>query len=140
MFLRDRQDCLVAFVGKILLCLLPPCLPTVRLRLPFASSLRLWLPSACGSLPPAAPFTQLFFQSLLSHTLCSRLGILSTTINLCDFWLSKFQLVSTYAFCSWDDIFTQKWNCSSPNNLCKSPKSPSPLSTNHSIVWNFYFS
>ena len=44
------------------------------------------------------------------------------------------------AFCSWDDIFTQKWNCSSPKNLCKSPKSHSPLSSNRSIVWNFYLS
>ena len=46
MSLRDRLDCLVDFVEMILLCLLPPCLPGVRLR----------LPSACGSLPPTAPF------------------------------------------------------------------------------------
>ena len=98
------------------------------------------LPYTFGSLPPAAPLPRLFFQSLLSHTLCSRLEILSTTTNLCNFWHSKFQQVSTYAFCSWDGIFTQKRNSSSPNNLCKSPKSPSPLSSNRSIVWNFYLS
>ena len=98
------------------------------------------LPSAYGSLPPAAPFTQLFSQILSSHTLCSCLNILSTTKNLCNFWLSKFQQVSTYAFCSWDDIFTQKWNCSSPHNLCKCTKSPSTLSTNTSTVWNLYLS
>ena len=115
MSLRDRLDCLVDFVGMILLCLLP----AVRLRL---------LSPNC------------FFQSLLSHTLCSRPEILSTTNNLCDFWHSKFQQVSTYAFCSWDDIFTQKWNCSSPNNLCKCTESPSTLSTNTSIVWNLYLS
>ena len=43
-------------------------------------------------------------------------------------------------FCPCDDIFTQKRNCSSPNYLCKSPKSPSPLSSNRSILWNFYLS
>ena len=105
------------------------CLPPVRK-----------LPSAYGSYPPAAPFTQLLSQSLSSHTLCSCLDILSTTNNLCIFWHSKFQQVSTYAFCSWDDIFTQKWNCSSPNNLCKCNESPSTLSTNTSIVWNLFLS
>ena len=92
------------------------------------------------SFQPAAPFTQMFFQSVLSHTLCRRLEILSTTKNLCYFWHSKFQQISTYSFCSWDDIFTQKWNWSSPNNLCKSSKSPSSLSSNRSIVWNSYLS
>ena len=77
-----------------------------------------------------------FFQILLPHTLCSRLERFSTTNNLCDFWHSELQHVSTYAFCRRDDIYTQKWNCSSPNNLCKSLKSPSPLSSNRSIVWN----
>ena len=105
------------------------------------------LPSAYGSLPlpatgrpPAAPFTQLFSQSLSSHTLCSCLEILSTTNNLCNFWHSKFQQVSTYAFCSWDETFTQKWNCSSPNNMCKCTETPSTLSTNTSTVWNLYLS
>ena len=112
------------------------CLPPVRK-----------LPSDCApyrpaTRPPAAPFpfTQFFFQSSLSHTLCSRLEWLSTTNNLCDFWHSKLQYVSTYAFCCWDDIFTQKWNRSSPNNLCKSTKTPPPLSSYRSIVWNFYLS
>ena len=98
------------------------------------------LPYAYGFVPPAVPFTQLFSQSLSSHTLCSCLEILSTTNNLCIFWHSKLQQVGTYAFCSWDDIFTQKWKCSSPNNLCKCTESPSTLSTNNSIAWNLYFS
>ena len=97
-------------------------------------------PFSATSRPPAAPFTQLFSYSLYSHTLCSCLEILSTTNNLCNLWHNKFQQVSTYAFCSWDDIFKQKWNCSSPNNLCKYIESPSTLSTNTSIEWNFYFS
>ena len=38
MFLRDRLDCLVDFVGKILLYLLPPCrTPTGAFRLRFPS-------------------------------------------------------------------------------------------------------
>ena len=36
--LRDRLDCLVDFAGIFLLCLLPPGLPTVRLRLPSTNS------------------------------------------------------------------------------------------------------
>ena len=112
---------------------LPPAsLPPVRLR----------LPSACAPYRPAAPFpfTHLLFQSLPSHTFCSCLEIFSTTNKLCYFWHSKFQQVKTYAFCSWYDIFTQKWNCSSPNNLCKCTESPSTLSTNTFIVWNLYLS
>ena len=98
------------------------------------------LPSAYGSLPPAAPFTQLCSQSLSSHTLCSCFEILSTTNNLCNFWHIKFQQVSTYAFCSWDNFLTQKWNCSSPNNLCKCIESSSTLSANTSIECSLHFS
>ena len=98
------------------------------------------LPYAYGSLPLPATTTQLFSQSLSSQTLCSCLESLSTTNNLCNFWHSKFQQVSTYAFFSWDDIFTQKWNCSSPKNLCKCTESPSMLSTNTFIEWNLYLS
>ena len=112
------------------------CLPPVR-KLPSAYSS---LPLRATSRPPAAPFTQLFSQSLFSHTLYSCLEIVSTTNNLCNFWHSKFQQVSTYALCSWDDIFTQKWNCTFPNNLCKCTKSTSTLSANTSIEWNLYFS
>ena len=80
--------------------------------------------------------THLFFQSFLSHTLGSRFESFSTANNLSSFWCSKH--VSTYAFCCSGDIFTQRRNCSSANDLCKSPKSPSLLSSNRSIVWNFY--
>ena len=43
--------------------------------------------------------TQLFFQSLFSHTLCSRLERFSTANNLSNLWCSKLQHVSTCAFC-----------------------------------------
>ena len=98
------------------------------------------MPYAYGSLPFPTTTPQLFSQSLSSHTLCSSLEILSNTNNLCNFWHSKFQQVSTYAFCSWDDIITQKWNCSSPNNLCKFTESPCTLSIKTSTEWNLYSS
>ena len=90
--------------------------------------------------PLLATTSQMFSECLSSHTLCSCLETLSTTNSLCNFWHSKLEHVSTYALCHWDDIFTQKGNCKSPKNLCKSPESPSPLSSNRSIVWNFYLS
>ena len=90
--------------------------------------------------PSPATTIQLFSQSLSSHSLSSCLDFLSTTNNLCNFWHSKLQQGSTYAFCSWDDIFTHKWNCSSPNNFCKCTESSSTLSTNTSIEKNLYLS
>ena len=122
MSLHERMDCLVDFVGMIFVCLLPPSrTPTA----PFC----LQLPS------PNCFFRVRFLPTLSAADLKDFLPRITSPISVCS---SKLQHVSTYAFCSWDDIFTQKWNCSSPSNLCKSPKSPSTLSTNRSIVWNFY--
>ena len=95
-----------------------------------------WNDSARTPFPGST--NQLFSQSLYSHTPCSCLDYLSTTNNLCNSWRSKFQQVSTYAFCSWVDIFTQNWN--SLNNLCKCTESSSTLSTNTSIEWNLCLS
>ena len=97
-----------------------------------------WNDSACSRFPTTT--NQLFSQSLSSYTLCSCREILSTTYNICNFWRSKFQQVSIYAFCGWDDLFAQKWNCSSPKNLCKCTESSCTLSTKSSIEWNLYFS
>ena len=97
-----------------------------------------WNDSACSPLPDTT--TQLFSESLSSRTLCSCLEILSTTNNLYNFWHSKFQQINTHPFCCWDDIFTQKWSCSSPNNFCNCTESPPMLSTNTSIEWKLYLS
>ena len=97
-----------------------------------------WNESARSLFP--ATTNQPFLQSLSSHYLCSCLEILSTTNNVYNFWHSKLQQVSTHAFCSWDDIVKQKWNCSSPKTLCKCTKSPSTLSTNTFTEWNLYVS
>ena len=43
-------------------------------------------------------------------------------------------------FAAGTKCITQKWNCSSSNNLCKCTESTSRLSTNSSIVWNLYLS
>ena len=94
--------------------------------------------NGCALTPFPATTNHFFSQSVSSHTICSCLDILSTTNNICNFWHSKFQQVSTYAFCSWDDVFPQKFNWSSPNNLCKCTESSSTLSTNTSIEWNLY--
>ena len=90
-----------------------------------------WIDSAFSFSPVIT--SQLFFQSPSSDTLCSYLEILFTTNNLLIFWRSKFQQVSTYAFCSSDELFRQNWNCSSPNTLRTCTKSPSTLSTDISL-------
>ena len=77
-------------------------------------------PLACRT--PMAPF---LFRLLLANcflrvclpTLCSCLENLSTTKNLCNFWRSELQQVSTYRFSTLGEIFTQKWNCSSHSNV-----------------------
>ena len=94
-----------------------------------------WKYSA-GKLFIATTF-QLFSRSLSSHILWCCL-VFSTTNNFCNFWRSKTQQVYFHALCSRDDIFTQKWNCSSPNNLCKCTQSPSTLSTITSRECNFH--
>ena len=88
----------------------------------------------------SATTTQLFSQRLFSHFLCSFLETFYTNNNICNFWHSPLQQVSNHAFCSWDDIFTQAWNCSSRNSLCKITEYLPTLSTNTSIEWNLYFS
>ena len=63
MSLRDRLDCLVDFVGRVLLCFFPS--PNCFLRVCFP----------------------ILFAAVLKFS--------STTNNLCDFWHSKLQHVST---------------------------------------------
>ena len=118
---RDRLGCLADFVGMILLCLLPPFR---KLRAPF----RLQLP--CPNCFFRVCFPTLF-AAVLKFFLPLTTPAISSTAN------SNKSAPTRFAA---DDIFTQKRNSSSPENLCKSPKSPSPLSSNRSIVWNFYLS
>ena len=97
-----------------------------------------WDDSVCSLF--SATTTQLFSKGPSSRNLCSCLENLSGTKNFCNFWRMKFQQVNTYAFCSWDDIFTQEWNCGSPNNFDKCTETSLALSTNTSIEWILYFS
>ena len=89
-----------------------------------------WDDSLCSLFP--ATTTQLFSHSPSSRTLFSCFETVSTTNEFYNFWRSKFQQVSTHAFCSQDDVLTQKRNCGSPKNLRKSTESPSTLSSNTS--------
>ena len=114
MSLRDRLVCFAEFVGMTVLA----CL-TSMVAFPFL----LPLPNC--------------FLSLSSHTYR---GCLSTINNLCNLWHNKFKQGSTQTFCSWDDQFTQKWICGSPDNLCKCTESPSTLLTNTSEKWNLQLS
>ena len=116
----DRLDCLVDFVGIILLCLLPPfrtftapfhlrlpspnCFFRVCLATLFAAELKSFLPLITPPISGAA-------NSIMSAPMCFAAG-------------------TTYL----------RKNCSSPNNLYKCPESPFPLSPKPSIVRNFYLS
>ena len=84
--------------------------------------------------------TQIFSQSLFSRTLCRCVEIFSTTNKICIFWHRKFQQVCTHAFYSGEDVFRQKGNCGSPNNLRKCTESRCALSTNTFLGWNLYLS
>ena len=99
---------------------------------------RCWNDSACSLF--SATTTQLFSRNLFSHTFCSCLQILSTTNNLCFFWHCKFQQITTHAFCFWDDVFTQEWNCGSPIKWCKCTGTAPTFSTNTFVEWNLYLS
>ena len=55
-------------------------------------------------------------------------------------WRSKFLPITTFAFFSWDDLFTHKWTFSSPKNLFKCTESPPMLSTTTSLDWGLYLS
>ena len=94
-----------------------------------------WKDSACSLFP--ATTTKLFSQSLSFHTLCSCLDFISTS-NFSNFWRSSFQQVSTHGFRSWDDIITQKKNCSSFKILYNCTETPPTLLTSFLIEWNLY--
>ena len=74
MSLRDRLDCLVDFVGMILLCLLPPCrTPTAPFR-----------PSTCGSLlrlPSPNCFFRVSFTTLFAADLNDFLPLKTSPIS-----------------------------------------------------------
>ena len=90
-------------------------------------------------LPLPANTAPLLSQFVFPHVFCSCLEICSTN-NLCNFWDCNLQQVGTHTFCGSDDIFTQTWNCGSPNKLWKGPESSATLLTNTSIEWSLYLS
>ena len=85
MSFRDRLDCLVIFVGMILLCLLP-LLACRTPTAPFLPAVRLRLPSACGSLlrlPSRSPncFLGVCLPTLFAADLKDFLPLITSPIN-----------------------------------------------------------
>ena len=121
MSLRYRLDCLVDFVGMILLCLLPPSrTPRAPFRLRF---------------PSPKCFFKVCFPTLFEAVLKDFLLLITSPISG-----AANSMSAPMRFAAGTTYLRKKGNCSSPNNLCKSPKSPSPLSSNRSMVGNFYLS
>ena len=74
-----------------------------------------------------APFSRLQYLSkcfpivCISALIAAVLKKFPTTYNLCNFWRNKFRQFSTNTFCSWDDIFTEIWNCGSTKTCVITP-------------------
>ena len=66
--------------------------------------------------------SKLFSQCLSSHACGSSFEIFLSANNISYPWLCKLQQISTHAFCSWVDKFSQERNGGSPNNLRKRSK------------------
>ena len=123
MSLRYRLDCLVDFLRMILLCLLPlpnrffrVCLPTY-----FAAVLKDFLPLITSLISGAANSNMSALRRIADGTIYLRkkgISVLPKTFA---------GAPNSLPVC-----------CSSPKNLCKCTESPSTLSSNHSIVWDFY--
>ena len=67
-------------------------------------------------------------------------GKFCNCINFCKIWHSTFQQLNTHTCCRWDDIFTKKWKCSFPNNLCQCNETCFTLSINTSEEGYIQFS
>ena len=85
------------------------------------------------------PLSICFLKFCLPTFFAAVLNFLLPINNLCKFWSSKIQQDSTHVFCR-DDVFTQKVNCGSSNNLCKCNETPTTLLTITSIEWEPYSS
>ena len=91
--------------------------------------------------PFPATTTQLFFQSLLTFFAAVLVFFLPLTTSAISSTANSNKSAPTrFAAGMRDDVFTQKCNYSSPNNLCKWTESSSTLSTKASIEWNTYLS
>ena len=115
MFLRDRLDCFADFVGMILLSSLPP----FNLRLNSSNC-----------------FLRVCFPTFFAADLKDFLPVITSPVS----GAANSNMSAPMRFAAGATYLRKKKNTSSPNNLCKSPKSPSPLPSNRSIVWNFYLS
>ena len=72
-----------------------------------------------------------------SYAFDSSFEIFLCTNNISNLWHCKLQQINTHAICSWDDIFSQEKNDSSPNNLRKSSKTTPSMTSNTFVVGKF---
>ena len=119
--LRGRLVCFADFVGMTLLA---PVLYASSFGLIAHFRFLLPLPNCSLSLPTHTLFSCFYFSYR------QQLQFLAQQIP-------KSQHCT---FCGCVDIFTQKWNFASLNNLCRCTESPSPLTTNTPKEWNLYLS
>ena len=109
MSLRDRLICCADFVGMTLLAL--------RILLPLPNCfLKVCLPTLFAA-------ALIFFLPLTTSAIS---GTASSNKSACTRFLAGTIYLRT------------KWNCSSPDNLCKCTESSSTLSTNTSKEWNLF--
>ena len=130
MSLRDRLDCLVDFVGMILLCFLAvhllPCrtpMAPFRLRLPRPS-------------PSPSCFLRVFFPTLFAAVLKFFLPLTTSAIS----GTANSNMSAPMRFAAGTTYLRKKGIAVLPITCASGPISPSPLSSNRSIVWNFYLS
>ena len=97
-----------------------------------------WMDCACSLFP--ATTIQLFSPSSSSHTFWSCLEVFSLFNNIYNFRQNELQQISAHAFCRWDDKFTQKGNCGSPNNFWMCTESRPTVLADTSEEWNLYLS
>ena len=115
MSLRDRLDCLVDFVGMILLCSPPP----VHMRLPLRNC-----------------FFRVRFPTLFAADLKDFLSLITSPIS----GAANSNKSAPIRFAAGTTYLRKKGIAVLPITL-EEPQTPSPLSSYYrSIIWNFYLS
>ena len=78
--------------------------------------------------------SKLFSQCLFSYVFGSSSETFLPANNISYLWHCKLQQISTHAFCSWEDIFSQERNGGSPNTLRKGSKTTPSLTSNTFVL------
>ena len=145
MSLRDRLDCLVDFVGMILLCFLLACLPYASSLPPTAPFLLLpVLPYACGSLlrlpcpcpsPSPSCFLRVFFPTLFAAVLKFFLPLTTSAIS----GTANSNMSAPMRFAAGTTYLRKNGTAVLPITCARAPN-PLPLCLPTAQIWNFYLS